>query len=161
MSLFKATIITLITFAIPIFLFIPDRAKVLLQSDVHMAEIEGCESKKSMRQYKHGFRRVGWGYAPVALTEDNITAYGTLYLSDKKSCKNQAGQAVKVFVNAKTNEGRINSFLQFWLFPWLIFGAATFMVFTLMRKGRIATLTFLFTGASTTFLWMVEIGKIF
>ena len=161
MSSLKAGLIVLAILAIPLFLIIPDRAQVLVQSDIYEATIESCKSRKSIRVRGSNGRRLGWGYAPVALTEDNIKATGTLFLSDKKSCSRQIGDTASVFVDQNTGEGRINSFLQFWFFPWMILGAGFFLFFTFIRKDSMAVYSFLFTVVTTTLFWMIEIGKVF
>ena len=163
MSYLKAALIVFVIFAIPAMFVLPDRVAVAAQYEPASAVVESCKSRKSARvsRASHRARSAGWGYAPVALTQGGIKAYGTLYLSDKKSCTRQVGEQVRVFINPETGEGRINSFLQFWLFPWLILGAASFVFFSLIRQEKFAVFAFLGTGASTTILWMIETGTLF
>ena len=101
MSALKAALIVFVIFAIPAVFFLPDRALVLTQYEPARAVVESCKSKKSTRvsRASHRTRSVGWGYAPVAKTADGGLAYGTLYLSDKKSCTRQVGEQVRVFIN--------------------------------------------------------------
>jgi Leucine-rich repeat (LRR) protein len=81
--------------------------------------------------------------APLAITEDGQMAYGSVKVPEDV-CKRMVGTAISVYVHKDDpSKNRINSFLQFWIFPSLLCYCIFAMFFNTRTPIRGAFLTVL------------------
>ncbi len=142
--------IFVLCFALILCWFMYDRLSVISNSTVEPATILSCDN--SWTKVRSGssttYRDVVIS-APVAMTEDGQKATGTVKVPEEQ-CDKMIGTAVKVYVHKTAPEkSRINSLLQFWLFP-AIFGYLIFMMLLNAKRpffGVLTTLIFMGGGA--------------
>jgi len=116
-----------------------DRASVLSSAQSLEATITDCEGKRSRRSARSskGGGITRWTYAPVAVSAEGYKVTGKIYISGKQRCERMIGRQVKILVDLNNpDDARINSFMQFWLFPaGLVFAGAMTIAIVLMAKG--------------------------
>ena len=153
----------LLIWLLPAAFFIPDRVKTISHSQSYDATVVACHSTYKTRQSQGASRgrRGGYSYAPIAVTEEGYKAVGTISFPKRQYCDSMVGRTVKVWVNTDApDDARINSFMQFWLYPvvWLCAGLLSLAgvlqksgLFTVLFIGSAVTLS---TGAYYEIHWL-------
>ncbi len=142
--------IFILCFALILCWFMYDRLGVITNSTVEPATVLNCDNSwTKMRTGSSTTYRNVVVSAPVAMTDGGQKVTGTVKVPEKQ-CDSMIGTAVKVYLHKTDPEkSRINSLLQFWLFP-AIFGYLIFaMLLNAQRPliGMLATLVFMGGGA--------------
>ena len=148
---------------IPAAFFIPDRVKTISHSQSYDATVVACHGTYKTRRSQGASRgrRGGYSYAPIAITEEGYKAVGTISFPKRQYCESMVGRTAKVWVNTDApDDARINSFMQFWLYPvvWLCAGLLIFA--GVLQKSGLYTVLFigsaitLFTGAYYEIHWL-------
>jgi Leucine-rich repeat (LRR) protein len=137
----KVTRIILITLLGLLSWFAYERLTVIQDSESRPATVLDCKDEWST--YSHSgsstTRHKVVISAPLAITEDGQMAYGNVKVPEDV-CKRMVGTAISVYIHKDDpSKNRINSFMQFWLFPSVI-GYALFAMFFSPRNPRIGGL---------------------
>ena len=124
-------VIVLITF-----ILMSPKINLVLKGSMKNAKFFKCESKLNTRTLTLNGERYT-SYGQIAKTPEGEIAYGLPFLLDKKVCEQRVGEIVSVFIHPNDpKKSQINTFFNFWLFPYLGFYIITLLVNGLMR-GRI------------------------
>ena len=121
----KVSRIFLIIFLALLSWFAYERLTVITNSDMQSATVLDCKDEWTTYRPSTGSStstttRTTVISAPLAITEDGQMAYGNVKVPEK-TCQRMIGTTLSVFVHKDdASKNRINSFLQFWLFPSFI-----------------------------------------
>lgn len=120
-----------------------DRISVLTSSQSFDASITHCKWKRTWvrRSMRRGTSHT---YAPVTVSKQGYRVTGKLYIARKKNCERRIDERVKILVNPNNpDDGRINSFLQFWLYPMALTIAGGLLISAAFMASGVFTVIFL------------------
>jgi|GEM_PF-1694558 len=146
----RARNIFVLGFALILCWFMYDRLSVISNSTAESATILHCENSwtKTRTGTSTTYRDIVVS-APVAMTEGGQKVIGTVKVPEK-TCDNMIGTTAKVYVHkTQPEKSRINSLLQFWLFPAIF----SYLIFAMLLNahrpviGALCTLIFMGGGA--------------
>lgn len=150
--------IFVLCFALILCWFMYDRLSVITNSTVEPASILNCDNSwTKMRTGSSTTYRNVVVSAPVAMTDGGQKVTGTVKVPEKQ-CDSMIGTAVKVYIHKTDPEkSRINSLLQFWLFP-AIFGYLIFAMLLNAQRPLIGVLTTLIFMGGGAYLICAELN---
>jgi hypothetical protein len=138
----KVTRIILLVLVALLSWFAYERLTVIQNSDSASATVLDCKDEWTTYRPSTGSstttRRTVIS-APLAITEDGQMAYGNVKVPEDV-CKRMVGTAISVYIHKDDpSKNRINSFMQFWLFPSIL-AYCIFAMFFNTRNPRMGPL---------------------
>ena len=151
-------VIFVLIWAIPTAYVFHDRINLLTSAQSLDASIVSCDKQSRKRRgYRTSPRRSGVTfkksnrsarkYAPVAVSAEGYKVTGKIFIAGKKNCERRLGQQVKILVDADNpDNARINSFMQFWIYPVALVFAGAMLFCAIIMSSGLFTLLFITAG---------------